>query len=413
MKVKRKKHGGFLNTLIYILLFPLYLISIFFPKNKNLFLFGSGHGQSFIDNSKYLFLEANKNKTVRKLIYISNNREVVKHIANIGFNSVYANSVNGMWMAIRASICFITHSTHDIHPLLIGGAEIIQLWHGTPLKKIAHDVLSLDNGIKAKIRKLIFDIFPYINASMKFNKIITSSDSIVNNYKSAFRVDNSKIIALGQARNDVLDENYVLNNQIFPEKARLDELKKNNNHIITWMPTHRLKSGGGLLKLIDRFKFDFSRLNSDLEKYNACFVIKVHPLDSSDIKSTFANFERIIMYEYADPYPLIKYTDILVTDYSSIYFDFLLLNRPIIFAPFDYETYLSDDAGFYYDYNEVTPGDKCYNWNSLLESINKHLENFKNGQTDNYLKKRVEISKQFNDYQFGNSARIIEKLFNG
>ena len=70
-----------------------------------------------------------------------------------------------------------------------------------------------------------------------------------------------------------------------------------------------------------------------------------------------------------DIYPLLKYTDILITDYSSIYFDFLLLNRPILFFDYDYDEYSSNMNGFVYDYQETAPGPKVTSQQALVEEL--------------------------------------------
>ena len=60
-----------------------------------------------------------------------------------------------------------------------------------------------------------------------------------------------------------------------------------------------------------------------------------------------------MIYNYSYAYPLMKVTDILITDYSSIYFDYLLFDKPILFMPFDFEDYIENNARFYYNYNCV------------------------------------------------------------
>jgi len=90
---------------------------------------------------------------------------------------------------------------------------------------------------------------------------------------------------------------------------------------------------------------------------------------------------------------ILKLTDILITDYSSIYFDYLLLDKPIIFAPFDFEDYLVKDRELYYNYDEVTPGPKARNWNEVLISLKEAIEN-----PEKYKKEREKIKNIFHKY---------------
>jgi len=332
-----------------------------------------------------------------------------------GYNACYTFSLKGLATAIRAKKCFISNSTHGIHTLLIGGAEVIQLWHGTPLKAICYDV-DLTGGnfmsrTKYFIRKMLFKLVPYLNTSMTFEKIVIASEHVKKNFRSAFRLTNEDILVLGQARNDCLSNDFRFDKGVFPEIRWLEQLRNESNAVITWMPTHRLMSGGATEDLVSGYSFNLQQLADLLEKHNAHFVVKVHFLDSGGLQNKFKNCDRIIVYRYSDPYPLLRYTDILVTDYSSVYFDFLLLNRPIVFTPFDYEQYVRHGTSLYYDYNEVTPGDKCRNWKEVIDALDRLLTGLKNGERDPYADRRVELGHLFNDYQSDNSKRIVDKLF--
>jgi len=114
--------------------------------------------------------------------------------------------------------------------------------------------------------------------------------------------------------------------------------------------------------------------------------------------------------ELPDIYPLVKETDILITDYSSIYFDFLILDRPIIFAPFDIEQYVKSDRALYYDYYDVTPGPKAKNWPEVFRQIEEEI------QEDHWKTKRNIICHRFNKYVDNKSServfKVIQDLLN-
>jgi CDP-glycerol glycerophosphotransferase (TagB/SpsB family) len=103
-----------------------------------------------------------------------------------------------------------------------------------------------------------------------------------------------------------------------------------------------------------------------------------------------------------DIYPLLKRVNILITDYSSVYFDFLLLDRPIIFAPFDLHEFVClDGQELFYEYDEVTPGPKATDWKEVLALVERSL------QTDDYKTQRREICQRFNEFHDGkNSERV-------
>ncbi|MEM8201763.1 CDP-glycerol glycerophosphotransferase family protein, partial [Morganella morganii] len=98
--------------------------------------------------------------------------------------------------------------------------------------------------------------------------------------------------------------------------------------------------------------------------------------------------------------------DLLITDYSSIYFDFLLLNKPIIFLPYDIETYQSQ-VGLNFDYNFSTPGPKPKTQNEFIHEIHQSLTN-----NEYFLEKRELINNYFNQVKYGSSKLIYDYIVN-
>ena len=134
--------------------------------------------------------------------------------------------------------------------------------------------------------------------------------------------------------------------------------------------------------------------------------IKMHPVNKpkDELIEKYKSLNSISFMEEVDVAEILPNTDILITDYSSVFFDFLLTNRPIIFAPFDYEKYITKDRELYYDYDEVTPGPKCKNWEEVLEWIVKFKEN-----PNLFKEEREEVKNRFHKYQDG---RNCERVFN-
>ena len=116
------------------------------------------------------------------------------------------------------------------------------------------------------------------------------------------------------------------------------------------------------------------------------------------------------MYSSDDIYEKLFDYDCMVTDYSSILFDYLHLDRPILFLPLDFDTYIINDREFYYDYDEITPGEKLYNWADLIDRLCDKQFFISN---DNYRKKRRLVSNRFHYYHDGkNSERVVNYLKN-
>ena len=107
-----------------------------------------------------------------------------------------------------------------------------------------------------------------------------------------------------------------------------------------------------------------------------------------------------------DIYPTLKYTDLLVTDYSSIYFDFLLLDRPIVFYDYDFKEYINNMGGFFYNYEENAPGIKVKTQKEMQDAVIQSLSCM-----DSFAEQRKLVSDRFHTYKDEYSSnRIIESV---
>ena len=105
---------------------------------------------------------------------------------------------------------------------------------------------------------------------------------------------------------------------------------------------------------------------------------------------------------------ILHYIDVLITDYSSVFYDFLILDRPVLFAPFDLEEYQKIDRELYEDYTNATPGPICQNWNEIQIQLEKYFS-----FQDTYQTERKEIFNQYFKYSDNhNSERIVDTVIN-
>lgn len=184
---------------------------------------------------------------------------------------------------------------------------------------------------------------------------VATSKLFVKIYKSAFRTDNKHILCLGQPRSDIFfqKEKPV---PYFPGK-----------NIILYCPTHR-KEGAQRIN-INKI-FDLGRLEEFLEKYGYYFIIKKHFYHRNE-KEDLKEYPHIIDItgRNIDIQCLIMETKAMVTDYSSIYIDYLLLDLPLLFYCYDYGQYLAEDREMYFKYEDVTPGVKARDFDGLLKEL--------------------------------------------
>lgn len=365
-------------------------------KNKKIWVFGAIRGEKYMDNAKYLFEYVSKHSDI-EAIWLSNNTELIKILKDKGYKAYKMYSQKGLSYAKKAKVAVITHRGNNENADLPFFAfnkdtKIVQLWHGIPLKKIGFDdkIFSFnvnEQSIKFKVKKLIKILFfPFLNVHQNYDLVLALSHETQKIFSSAFRTNEENIKITGYPRNDIL----------FKKKKQQSSLKK-----IIYMPTFRDKIGEEFDLFVD-YGFDIQQVEEFLIQNSMCLDIKLHPFNKPSMKLLKSiDKSKVIKFIASDDiYEILYEYDILITDYSSIYFDFLLLDRPIIFAPFDKENYLEKDREFYFEYNDVTPGPKANSWKEIMDL----LEIFKD-DTSQFKEERRLIKNRFHKYQDNLSSK--------
>lgn len=382
-----------MKLLGYILTYPLFLLSHYIPKNNNIWVFGSWGGRSYNDNSKYLFQYVNERNSC-KAYWLTKNRILIKKLRAEKLPCHHMYSLKGILLALRAGAAVLSRTKSEDLPIYLSPrkTKIIQLWHGTPLKKLGRDSNSYrkESLIKNLLRK---SLFPH--AGNQCETFIVSSKDVAKIIESAYGniIGKSGIKVTGYPRNDAL----------FREWESKEESESLN---IIYMPTFRDNSRNASDLFIDH-GFECELIEKKLKYRNIYIDIKLHP--EVNVDSRFIDIinkvDRIRLLECEDIYERLGEYQMLITDYSSIYFDYLVLERPVIFAPFDYEDYLSM-RGMYFKYDEVSPGCKAYNWLEVIDCIYKNIDN-----PELYKQKVKELNELLNTYtDSDNCKRVTETI---
>lgn len=322
-------------------------------------------------NNKALLLECFRNKL--DVCILSDNLLQLEELLLLGIECYDLNSLNSCFVLANAKIVIQDQGNSNNMVKVLSNKQItIQLWHGIPLKRM---------------NRLVDVIYNYhISTSSYVNK--TSLEDVISAKKH---------LDLGYPRNDLLLKEHDREDLCLVNKEIYNLAKK--ERVIVYMPTHREAAFSFDDDYI--FPLNLKKLNDLMKSVNSFFILKLHPF----VASLFENekFSNILIYpSQSDIYPVLKYTDILVTDYSSIYFDFLLLNRPIIFYSYDYNQYSANMNGFVYDYENNAPGEKVINQDQLEKEIINILEN-----KDLYLKERENLVNKFFTYKDKYSSKRI------
>jgi CDP-glycerol glycerophosphotransferase (TagB/SpsB family) len=404
VQLKKRKFG----ILFDILLLPIYYVISAVPKKSNLVILGSSQGFHFADNSKYLYIYMKENSYVNshlEFFWLTKNKILYQNFLKNGDKHfLYLYSIRGIYYLIRARYAFITHSVNDLIPIFLGGKEVCQLWHGVPLKNIVFDADNWgEDNLKNKLKMFIYNTLPYTNYAY-CTKLFVSSEFIKDKFISAFRIKESQIVITGQPRNQFLvDDNAFVHPTT---KLKLTDIQKFEN-VIMWMPTHRGFSNKTIKDLLLDYDFNISNFNSFLKEKNYLFVIKPHFVEKGSVELFTNGYSNIITYNEADPYPLLKKSDLLITDYSSVLFDYLLLDKPAIFTPFDFEEYTKNIAGLYFNYEDISYGPICKNWIEVQDKISTIL-----GKDEEpiFRKKREKMQRNFTPFDSVSNKLICEYL---
>lgn len=328
-------------------------------------------------NNKMLFIETFKN-SINTLI-LTDNKKQIEEFNNNGLKALSLGTIFSFYKLAKAKIIVQDQGNSNfLVKHLSTKQKKIQLWHGIPLKRM---------------NKLVDVIYDYHISTSDFVNITSLSSVIQAN----------EHLDLGYPRNDLLIKEHEKLDLLFVD-LKIYNLAKDNK-VIVYMPTHRESEPSLGNNNAKELPLDLEKLNDFMKKQNAFFILKLHPFVSKLYENE--NFSNIAFYEsQSDFYPVLKYTDILITDYSSVYFDFLLLNKPIVFFDYDYEEYSSNMNGFIYDYEQNAPGCKVKTQDELEKCLEEILNN-----KDLFNKERISTLSKFFMYKDSKSSqRIYDKI---
>lgn len=350
-------------------------------KKKNKIVIYSNRG--FRDNVKVLYdylIEKKYNENYTIICSINDYKKYKKlQIDNV----VFTNNYWGIYHFLTSKYFFYTHGKYPIKPS--AKQVVINLWHGTPLKTIGN----LEKGKE----HIDYNFFSFI---------LATSDVFSEIMKKAFSCKEEQIKICGHPRNDLLFK---------PIKNPIDEEKK----LVLWLPTHRNYDGidgiskkltGSIPIFTDHEKM--KELDEYLHELNTNLIIKIHPTQNYD-GSEYQEYENVEVWTEEDLnikdinlYQLLGRSEALITDYSSVYFDFLLLDRPIAFTVNDLEMYKGERGFVFDDPEDYMPGPKVENKIQFFDFLYEI-----SGDKDVFKGERDRVNKLANYYTDGDNCRRV------
>ncbi|MFJ9470369.1 bifunctional glycosyltransferase/CDP-glycerol:glycerophosphate glycerophosphotransferase [Streptomyces caniferus] len=274
----------------------------------------------------------------------------------------------------------------------------IQTWHGSALKKMGFD----QPALKAQTRQ---QQAAQQRSLDRFDRFLIRSEHDVHTLARAFRLKEKTLLRVGYPRNDALvrtrqREAALGARERGPLAAQLGIPA--DKTVLLYAPTFR-KTGGRHARF--ELPFDVERFADHFgDRY--VLLVRSHYLNHVVLPPTVEG--RVIdVSARHDVTPLLELADGLITDYSSVMFDYALLDRPLVFFTYDYDEYVHEDRGTYFDLLEHAPGPVV----RTEEDFHQAIKSFES-QSAEYAKSRKEFVAKFGEYDQGNAAQsIVDQFF--
>lgn len=345
----------------------IYPISRLVPRDAGQLVFGAPSGR-FEGNAKYLFLWMSTKGRSGRPTWITDNAELVATLRSRGFRAFRRWSVRGMWNAARAGVFVVNDNSSDINFSLSGGAKVFNLWHGVGLKNVNRGARV---GYGAQLKYESRNPISRIRNMRRFQKptwvLATSEQTAIHFFARCFELSPSQAPALGYPRLDPLINAELRElGMSFEDVHGLDD-RRSFRRSLLYVPTLRVRDDNLLVNAIP----DVSRLSAALKTQDAILYLKLHPKTQIQTGWATALPRNIrLLPDDLDIYPLLDSFDGIVTDFSSLFFDYIALRpKGVTLYPFDYEKYVAQDRDLAWNYDDVSIGVRVDSFEGLCGAI--------------------------------------------
>lgn len=387
--IRLKKHAKLLVTLCvkYSIAAIYFLSSHLFPVNKRKVTFASYRSSHLKDNLLSVYNEICRRDESLTFVFLLKR-----------FDSAFLEKCFYVFHLFRASYHLATSRYFIIDdyyfPVYVirprAGTEIIQLWHAAgAFKKFGYSTVGKSFGPSP-------DYLRHVKVHSNYSKVIVSGAEVIPYYSEAFNMPADRILPLGVPRDDLYFEETQIQKKVrhfFNDYPELSGKK-----LILYAPTFRGRSHG---QHSERCPLDLKRFAGCLAD-DCVLIVHLHPYAYDKMAPLFTSEKVYLIQETYDIQDLMIVSDMLITDYSSVIFDYSLLEKPIAFYAEDLDRYIQE-RDFYYDFKSFIPGPFFTDMESLAEWINRPVHD---------TASVIAFKHHFFDHLDGQaSKRIVDQLF--
>ncbi|MFC4620433.1 CDP-glycerol glycerophosphotransferase family protein [Camelliibacillus cellulosilyticus] len=362
------------------------------PVDKKLIVFESGVGKQYADSPRAIYEEIIRRNLDYQKIWICNQKvrfldPKTKQIKRLSPQYYYYLAKARYWINNQNFPTYIKKRKQTTY---------IQTWHGTPLKKMLFDI----EEVQGRDERYLEHVY---NATKTWDYLISPSAYASDAFRSAFRYM-GEILETGYPRNDIFYR---------PEKETIEMQVRNrlnlpsDKKIILYAPTFRDNQTKKKNKFVFDIKFDFEKMKQALGD-DFILLLRMHVVISNNIviPEEYREFIKNVS-KYPDIQELYLISDLLITDYSSVMFDFANSRRPILFYTYDLEEYRDDLRGFYMDFEQEAPGPLLQTTEEVIEAIQR-IDDIKK----DYQKRYDAFYQKYCGLEDGHaSERVVDVFF--
>jgi CDP-glycerol glycerophosphotransferase len=356
------------STVRTLLRAPAFLLSYVGRRDRRTWAFGNVHG--FRDSPRYLAEHVLHSSLHVEVYWIAHTQEEAEAAMAAGLNVAVRGTPEARRIQRRAGVAFFTHGFRDLDLAFVVGAHLVYLWHGKSLKIVGLDASALIARRRPLPVRVAARLAQWFKArAFSFVSIfVASGEHEKERFLTAFRADPSRVRVLGSARFDVIRGGPAYHRVVGDGDLRARLGYNADDRIVLWLPTHRQEYGGDApwLPALGR-----EAIEESLASTNITLLVKTHPnADIEVYRERLPDHRRVRLLDESevDVNCLLHISDALVSDYSSVVFDYSILGRPIHFMAPDIETY-SARRGLYEPYETLSAGRHHRDWSSLLEEL--------------------------------------------
>ncbi|GAA2246905.1 CDP-glycerol glycerophosphotransferase family protein [Rarobacter faecitabidus] len=374
------------------------LVTWVIPRDKNRWVFGSDYG---FGDGALATLRAAQRRGIGDVTWIARDEDERSAALDAGVPSEVRGSRRAMWRTARAGVAVATHGVADVDRYTITGAYFIQLWHGIPFKKIHLDTAQSFGDASPGVRQRMMR-WLYRRSTNRISLLPAAGERAAILLRGAFGIPAGRVAALGEPRTDALwqgseDERSAAARDVLAAALDVTELPR---RLVLFAPTWRDGKPDPAVPSEDQWE-DLERWCTDND---AWLVLRPHPLSVSAYTPPAAasRVKLLASSVLGDPTAVLAAFDALITDFSSIAYDFAITGRPIHFLAPDAAEYLAS-RGAYTSLEEFAGRPVARSWRQVLAQVADAFDTLPSSHS-------VELVGLWQDHNDGKSAdRVVER----